>query len=156
VKAFLKICQICSAPLSLRAVSQGVLLTNSLKSWKLVFLKFRVLITLLAFPIFLRSVNSTNACSLQPSLPPVLTSLMSSLALVSIMSSIASSWAGVSITWLKKLSSMHSKCLLNCLHLAALLFQQMSGWLKSPGRTKDCEHAGSWSWRKKASSAGSP
>ena len=33
-KASLKICQLCSAPSSLRAVSQGVLLTNSLKSWK--------------------------------------------------------------------------------------------------------------------------
>ncbi|KAK4824907.1 LOW QUALITY PROTEIN: hypothetical protein QYF61_021422 [Mycteria americana] len=42
-KASLKICQLCSAPLSLRTVSQGVLLTNSLKSWKFAFLKFRVL-----------------------------------------------------------------------------------------------------------------
>ncbi|KAK4832887.1 hypothetical protein QYF61_026437, partial [Mycteria americana] len=33
-KASLKICQLCSAPLSLRTISQGVLLTNSLKSWK--------------------------------------------------------------------------------------------------------------------------
>ncbi|KAK4827741.1 hypothetical protein QYF61_021202, partial [Mycteria americana] len=33
----LKICQLCSAPLSLRAVSQGILLTNSLKSWKFAF-----------------------------------------------------------------------------------------------------------------------
>jgi len=39
----------------------GVLLDNSLKSWNLAFLKFRVLTTLLAFPISLRSVNSTNA-----------------------------------------------------------------------------------------------
>ncbi|KAK4819020.1 hypothetical protein QYF61_024136, partial [Mycteria americana] len=40
-KASLKICQLCSAPLSLRAVSQGVLLTNSLMSWKFAFLRFR-------------------------------------------------------------------------------------------------------------------
>ncbi|KAK4832829.1 hypothetical protein QYF61_025817, partial [Mycteria americana] len=32
-KGSLKICQLCSAPLSLRAVSQGFLLTNCLKSW---------------------------------------------------------------------------------------------------------------------------
>ncbi|KAK4828014.1 hypothetical protein QYF61_022791, partial [Mycteria americana] len=62
-KASLKICQLCSAPLSLRAVSQGILLTNSLKSWKFAFLKFRVLTILLACPISLRTVNSTNAAS---------------------------------------------------------------------------------------------
>ncbi|KAK4818676.1 hypothetical protein QYF61_017421 [Mycteria americana] len=60
-KASLKICQLCSAPLSLRAVSQGVLLTNSLKSWKFAFLKFRVLTILLTCAISLRTVNSTNA-----------------------------------------------------------------------------------------------
>ncbi|KAK4828551.1 hypothetical protein QYF61_027520, partial [Mycteria americana] len=65
-KASLKICQLCSAPLSLRTNSQGVLLTNSLKSWNFAFLKFR------------------------PRLPPILTSLMSSLALVTIRSSITS------------------------------------------------------------------
>ncbi|KAK4829838.1 hypothetical protein QYF61_006848, partial [Mycteria americana] len=65
-KESLKICQLCSAPLSLRTVSQGVLLTNYLKSWKFVFLKFR------------------------PRLPPILMPLMSSLALVTNRSSIAS------------------------------------------------------------------
>ncbi|KAK4820667.1 hypothetical protein QYF61_003075 [Mycteria americana] len=63
--------------------------TNSLKSWKFAFLKFRVL-TILTCPISLRTVNSTNACSLQLRLPPVLMSLMSSLSLVTIRSSIAS------------------------------------------------------------------
>ncbi|KAK4812467.1 hypothetical protein QYF61_026460 [Mycteria americana] len=54
-------------------------------------------------------------------------SLMSSLALVTIRSSIASPWVGVPITWAKKLSSMHSRILLDCLQLAVLLFQQMLG-----------------------------
>jgi len=45
----------------------------------------------------------------------------------------------VLITWLKKLSSMHSRNLLDCLQLAMLLFQQMSGWLKSPSRTRAYE-----------------
>ncbi|KAK4832075.1 hypothetical protein QYF61_020631, partial [Mycteria americana] len=65
-KVSLKICQLCSAPLSLRAVSQGVLLTNSLNSWKFAFLQFR------------------------PRLPPILTSPISSLVLVTNTSSIAS------------------------------------------------------------------
>ena len=42
-KESLKICQLRSAPMSLRTISQGVLLTNSLKSWKFACLKFRVL-----------------------------------------------------------------------------------------------------------------
>ncbi|KAK4818603.1 hypothetical protein QYF61_015465, partial [Mycteria americana] len=79
-------------------------------------------------------------------------SLMSSLALVTIRSSIASPRVGVSITWVKKLSSMHSRSLLDCLQLAVLLFQQMLGWLKSPSRTRACEREASCSWRKKASS----
>jgi len=148
--------QLCSAPLSLRTISQGVLLTNSLKSWKFAFLKFSVLTILLTFPIFLRTVNSTNARSLQLRLPPSLTSLMSSLALVTIRSSIASPLAGLSITWLKKFSSTHSRNLLDCLQLAVLLFQQMSGWFKSPSRVRDCEHEASWSWSRKALSVDSP
>ena len=56
-KASLKIYQLHSAPLSLRTIPQGVLLTNSLKSWKLAFLKFSVLTVLLAFPIPLRTAN---------------------------------------------------------------------------------------------------
>ncbi|KAK4826427.1 hypothetical protein QYF61_008960 [Mycteria americana] len=56
-KASLKICQLCSAPLSLRTVSQGILLTKSLKSWNFVFLKFRVLAILLACPISLRTAK---------------------------------------------------------------------------------------------------
>ncbi|KAK4828845.1 hypothetical protein QYF61_000902 [Mycteria americana] len=54
---------------------------------------------------------------------------MSSLALVTIRSSIASPRVGVSATWVKKLSSMRSRSLLDCLQLAVLLFQQMSGWI---------------------------
>ncbi|KAK4829553.1 hypothetical protein QYF61_005222 [Mycteria americana] len=59
-KASLKLCQLCSAPLSLRTVSQGVLL-NSLKTWNFAFLKFSVLTIFLACATSLRTVNSTNA-----------------------------------------------------------------------------------------------
>jgi len=41
---------------------------------------------------------------------------------VTTRSSIASPRVGVLITWLKKLSSMHSRNLLDCLQLAVLLF----------------------------------
>ncbi|KAK4815922.1 LOW QUALITY PROTEIN: hypothetical protein QYF61_010179 [Mycteria americana] len=62
-RASLKICQLCSVPLSLRTASQGVLPTSSLKSGKFAFLKFRVLTIFLTCPISLRTVNSTNAAS---------------------------------------------------------------------------------------------
>ena len=52
-------------------------------------------------------------------------SLFSSLVLVAIRSTIASTLVGLSITWVKKLSSMHSRRLLDYLQLAVLLFQQM-------------------------------
>ena len=70
-KVSLKICQLCSAPLSPRAVSQRVQLTNSLKSWNLVFLKFLNL--LFTEPPSLRTANSTSAWSLHTlwhQLPP--------------------------------------------------------------------------------------
>lgn len=43
-KTSLKICHLCSTPSSLRAVSQGIPLTSSPKSWKSAFLKFRTLL----------------------------------------------------------------------------------------------------------------
>ena len=100
-KPSLKMCQLCSTPLSLRAVSLGFLLVNSLKSWNYAFLKFRVLTLLFAWPLSLRSVNTTSTWSLQPRLTPILMSLISSFALVT---SIAFTFVGLSITWLKKLS----------------------------------------------------
>ena len=153
-KASLKICQLYSAPLSLRAVSQGVLLTNSFKSCNFAFLKFRDLTSLFAWPISLGSANSTSVWSLLPRLPPVLTSLISSLVLVTNRSSVHPTVLGLSITWLNKLSSMHSRSLLDCLQLSVLLFQQMSG--QSPSRTRACEHHASCSWSKKNSSVCSP
>ena len=47
-------------------------------------------------------------------------------------SNIASPLVGLPTIWLKNLSSLHYRSLLDCLQLAVLLFQQMSGWLKSP------------------------
>ena len=130
-RASLNICQLCSAFLSLRAVSQGAILTNSLKSWNFAFPKFRILNLLFTWPFSLGTVNSTSTWSLQPRLPPCLTSLISSLALVTVRSSMASSLVGL-------LSSIHSRSLLDCLQLMVLLLQQISGWLKSLSRTRAC------------------
>ncbi|KAK4829569.1 hypothetical protein QYF61_005238 [Mycteria americana] len=71
-------------------------------------------------------MNSTKASSLQPRLSPVLTSPLSSSELVSNRSSNTSPLVGLSVTWIRKLSSMHCKSLLDCLQLAVALFQQMS------------------------------
>ncbi|KAK4813629.1 hypothetical protein QYF61_014389, partial [Mycteria americana] len=145
-KASLKICQLCSAPLSLRTISQGILLNNSLKSWKFAFLKFGVLTILLACPISLRTVNSTNAASNLD-----VTDELTCIGDHQVQYRIPSGRGCGSITWLKKLSSMHSRSLPDCLQLAMLLFQQMSGWLKTPSRTRACEREASCSWRRKAS-----
>ena len=67
-KASLNICYLSSAPLSLRTDSQEGLLTNSMKSWKLAFLRIRILILIFVCLISLRSVNSTIAWSLTSSL----------------------------------------------------------------------------------------
>lgn len=90
------------------ADSQGIPLTISPVSWKSVFFKFKSLTLLLFWPIFLKTVNSTNPWLLQPGLPQVLTLPISSLKLVIIKSSIAFSLVGLSIICLKKLPLMSS------------------------------------------------
>ena len=60
-KASLKICQLCSAPLPVKTVSQGVLFIESQKNWKLAFLKFSILILLIPCLIFLWSMNSNSS-----------------------------------------------------------------------------------------------
>ena len=120
-KNSLKICQLCSAPLCVRTDSQGMLLTNSLKSWNLAFLKLNFLVLLFACSTALKSVISTAVWSLQPKQPPV---LISSLALVSNRSSTACPPGGA-ITWFTMLSLLHSKSLLYHLQLTVILFHQM-------------------------------
>ena len=60
--------------------------------------KTQGLALLFARPSFFKITNSTKAWSLQPRLPPILTSLTLSSALVSTRSSKASPWVGPSIT----------------------------------------------------------
>ncbi|KAK4807089.1 hypothetical protein QYF61_018430 [Mycteria americana] len=76
------------------------------------FLRFRVLSILFTWPISLKMMNSMRTWLLQPRLPPILTSLISSSVLVSNRSSNASPLIGI-----KNLSSTHSKSLLNRLQL---------------------------------------
>ena len=93
---------------------------------------------LFVIPISLHSVSSTSAWSLQPRLPLILTSPTSSLALVTTRSSIASPWAGVLITWLKKLPSMHF-----CrLHISRLILKIIkNGPLNSLHFSQSCSDA---------------
>jgi len=65
-KAFLKCCQLCFVPFSLRTVSQGILSRNSLNSLKFALLKLRVLAPLFARLMFLEITNLTRAWSLPP------------------------------------------------------------------------------------------
>lgn len=53
---------------------------------------------------------------------------------------------GLCNTWTWNLTLMHHWSLLDCLQPAALLFQQVSGWLKSPIRMRAHEGDASWSW----------
>ena len=55
----LKSCQLCSVPVPLRTVSQGIPLSSSLSSWMFALLKHRVLALLFARPTFFKITNST-------------------------------------------------------------------------------------------------
>lgn len=103
-KTFLKICQHFSAPMSLKAVPQGMQFFKRVKA----FLKSELSTLFLARPISLKVMNSTTAWLLPPRLPPILTSLMSSSVLVSNKSSKTPPLAEASITWIEKLSSTRS------------------------------------------------
>lgn len=59
-KEFLKSCRLCSVPVSLRTVSQGIPSSNSLNKQKWSLLQFRVLTLLFARPTFLRIMNPTH------------------------------------------------------------------------------------------------
>jgi len=105
---------------------------NSSDGQKFTLLKFRVLTLLSARSIFLEITNSTRAGLLQHRLPPVLTSLMISSALVSIRFSNASFLVGLSSTWIRILSSTYSRSLLGHLQPIVLISQKTSGLLKLP------------------------
>ena len=108
-KASLKSSQLSLTSLSLRTASHGILANNSLNSLKFTLPKYRVLTPLFARPTWLKITNLTWAWSLQPRLPPTLTPLMISSALVSSRSSNASPLVGQSKKRFSKKGSAETK-----------------------------------------------
>ena len=147
----LNISQLSFSLSSLRAVSQEIPWTSPLNSLKFVFLRFRVLTLLFAYPVSLKIENSARACSLQARLPAVLSCPVNSSTLVNNRSGNLSLLVGLPIICTKKLFSTHYCSLLDCLQFGVPLFQQISGWLKSPSRVRACEHDIYCCWRKNSS-----
>lgn len=141
-KAFLRSCQLCSAPFPLRTVSQGILLTNSLQSWNFSFLKFRVLtLCLTHIPQDCKVQRFViTAAQADPNLdvPEWFTCVGDHQIQYCIPS-------GRAITRLRKSSSLHSRSLLDFLQLTVLL-SQMLQLLKFPSRTRAHEHDSLCSW----------
>lgn len=138
-----KIYQLCFTTLYLRAVFQRVFLTNSLKNWKMTFLKFSILILLFICLISLRCVNSATALSLQSRQSPITVSLVLMSNRCSISSPLVSLFGWRSYPqWIPgaPLIACSSQCYFSSIC-----------WLKFPFRTRACDH----SWRKKASLTGS-
>lgn len=75
-KTSLRLCQFCSAPLSQRAVSQRVLLTDSVNGWNYAFVKFWILTLFFIWSVSLRTESSNSAWILQLRPPPVMTELI--------------------------------------------------------------------------------
>jgi len=74
-KGVLKELTVLFCPMPLRTVSQEIPSSSYLRSWKSALLKFRVLTLVFARLAFLQITNSSQEWSLQPRLPPILTSL---------------------------------------------------------------------------------
>lgn len=102
---------------------------------KFALLKFRVLTLILPDPYSSGSQTPPGHGRHQA----IVTSVMLSSTLLSTRSSKASPCVGPSITWTRTLSSTDARNLLDCLEPAVLLSQQISGWLKSPIRTRASE-----------------
>ena len=132
-------------PLPSRDLTHGIPPSMSLKSPKLAFLKSKIVILLSALPPPQRILNFTISWSLQPRLPPT-----SPFLLVTTRPSNTPFLIGFSTTCVKRLSSMLFRN--HCVHLAVLSFQQISGWLKPPMRTKAYIREATFSCLLKASS----
>ena len=126
-------------PLPSRALAHGIPPSSSLKRAKSALLRSKVLILLIALLPPRRILNSTISWSLQLSLPPTFTSSTSPSLFVNTRSSRAPFFVGSSTTCIRKLSSMLCRSVLDCACIAVWSSQLMSGWLKSPMRTRACD-----------------
>lgn len=126
-KVILKCGQLCA--------SQETSSILSLNTYKLILLKFRILILFFAR---LEIRNSARAWSVQPRLPPVLIPLLSISIRLGTTSSHAPALFGSSCTW--KLFFLFS-------WTAVFLSQEISGWLKPHMRMRawECDTSCSWS-----------
>jgi len=88
-------------------------------------------------PVSLTSIPGKVMEQLIPTSPSLLVRPMSSITFLLV---------GSSITWRRKLSSTHSRNLLDCLCPAMLSLEKMSGWLKSTMRIRAFEHEASPIW----------
>ena len=153
-KAFLKIYQVCPAPLSLRTDSQGILFTNSLKSWKLAFRKLSLLILFFACPVSLRSVNSAifMVSTDQAASSPDVTNQFTGLVEQQVQHCIRPAGAIYYLAPVVILNTIEEPPRLPTLHHD--IFPVDVRWLKYFSRMKACNHNASCSWRKKPSSTG--
>lgn len=103
----------------MRTVSQSVLLTNSLKSWKLVSLKFSILILLFAYFSIPQEHELHHSMITQTAFTPNVTDHFICIG----EQCIASPLVGPSITWLKEVILSEFQ---DSLQLTILVFQQMS------------------------------
>lgn len=121
--------------------SQGGLIWQFSKQLEFCSLKFRVLTLFFGRPIFLNIANSTRPFLLQPKVSSILTSFLSSSALVISGSSNTYLLVDLSNSWMSKLLPAHSLSLWNCLQPAIFHFQETSGCLKSSIKRMDQEPA---------------
>ncbi|XP_051465178.1 bromodomain-containing protein 9 isoform X8 [Apus apus] len=128
---------------ALRALSHGTRPSRSLKRSESALLKSsecRIVNVLLTHSDTLRVLNYTFLGSLQPRLPSSFMLSTSLSMLARTRSTTTCLLTGSSTTWKKKLSSLHSRNHLDCWCLVVLPLQQMLEWLKSPMRTRACDH----------------
>lgn len=122
-----------------RVLSHGIPPNRSQKRTKLLVLKSRAAILLVALLHPCRILNSTISWTQKPRLPSSL-HIPNQSFFVSTRSNSTFLPVGSFSTCVKKLSSTPYRELLDCVCSAVLSFQQISGWLKCSMRTRACSH----------------
>ena len=140
--------QLSWATLLSRALSHWTLPSRHLKRPKSAILKCGAVSFLFTLSLSLRIQNSTVTWSLQQRLSLTFISSTSPSLVVTMRSRNEPLLLGSSVTWRRKLLSMHTRNLLDCLCPAVLSF--CAGQLKSPMRTRACNCkiflSSTWFW----------